>query len=159
MTFSISYQTKKTCLNNYNFRNTNSWHVAQWVSRDMSDTPLPSANLKKSDYSKKNIYIYKKNLTKIYKKSDPTCIEVWSAPKCQLKKNLTSYSIKKKLYIYIYIYIYIYMKKIWPNLYKGVEWQGVRKSTEGGASASCAFNRALNLAMVVRGANWWARPK
>ena len=35
----------------YNFRNTNPWHVAQWVSRDTSDAPPPSANLKKSDYS------------------------------------------------------------------------------------------------------------
>ena len=31
--------------------NTNSWHVAQWVSCDMSDAPPPSDNLKKSDYS------------------------------------------------------------------------------------------------------------
>ena len=31
----------------YNFRNTNSWHVAQWVSRDMSDAPPQTANLKK----------------------------------------------------------------------------------------------------------------
>ena len=35
----------------YNFINTSSWHVAQWVSRDMSDALPPSANLKKSDYS------------------------------------------------------------------------------------------------------------
>ena len=35
----------------YNFRNTNSWHGAQWVSRDMSDAPPPTANLKKYDYS------------------------------------------------------------------------------------------------------------
>ena len=41
----------KENLPKYNFRNTNSWHVAQWVSRDTSDTPPPTANLKKSDYS------------------------------------------------------------------------------------------------------------
>ena len=40
----------------YNFINTNSWHVAQWVSRDMSDAPPPSANLKKSDYSRACFY-------------------------------------------------------------------------------------------------------
>ena len=31
---------------NDNFRNTNSWHVAQWLSHYMSDAPSPSANLK-----------------------------------------------------------------------------------------------------------------